>query len=266
MYFWRNVMMGPLRAMVVQNVPPHSSRSPTIGPIWKRMRKKTWRLAWLANKTEYSIKSKPDYWDHYPFRKGRGKVRSWISWWACPHQGVLMPSWWWWIDFARWRTSFPLKKVPRPKRWEGCSSATCSSIMAFQRTLCRIETQSSQESFGEPCGSAWGRSSRWTPHSNPKHRKGELGDPTIPKELCDGISTRLGGPFGVGRILLQQFGTFGNGGQPLSNGDGQVTNCAHNLGWATSKWCEWGNTHGHITWWREAELVGNGQGQYWEGA
>jgi hypothetical protein len=38
------------------------------------------------------------------------------------------------------------------------------------------------------------------------------------------------------------------------------------LGWATSKWCEWGNTHGHITWWREAELVGNGQGQYWEGA
>jgi hypothetical protein len=30
----------------------------------------------------------------------------------------------------------------------------------------------------------------------------ELGYLTIPKELCGGKSTRLGGPFGVGRILL----------------------------------------------------------------
>jgi hypothetical protein len=50
--------------------------------------------------------------------------------------------------------------VPRPKRWEGCSSHTCSSIMASQRTLCRTETQSSQAGFGEPCGSVWGRNSR----------------------------------------------------------------------------------------------------------
>jgi hypothetical protein len=26
-----------------------------------------------------------------PFRKGRGKVCPWISWWACHHQGGLMP-------------------------------------------------------------------------------------------------------------------------------------------------------------------------------
>ncbi len=31
----------------------------------------------------------------------------------------------------------------------------------------------------------------------------ELGYPTIPKELCGGGSTRLGGPFGAGWILLQ---------------------------------------------------------------
>ncbi len=37
---------------------------------------------------------------------------------------------------------------------------------------------------------------RWT------NREGELGDLTIPKELCGGGSTRLGGPFGVGRVLL----------------------------------------------------------------
>jgi hypothetical protein len=29
------------------------------------------------------------------------------------------------------------------------------------------------------------------------NREGELGDPTIPKELCGGGSTRLGGPFGL---------------------------------------------------------------------
>jgi hypothetical protein len=65
----------------------------------------------------------------------------------------------------------------------------------------------------------------------------KLGYPTIPKELCGSGSTRLGGPFGVDRILLQQFRTFDNRFHSLSNGDGQVTNCTHNLGhtWATPK-------------------------------
>jgi hypothetical protein len=57
---------------------------------------------------------------------------------------------------------------------------------------------------------------RWT------NQEGELGYPTIPKELRDGGSTRLGGPFGVGRILLQQFRAFSNQFHPLPNGDGQV--------------------------------------------
>jgi hypothetical protein len=39
-------------------------------------------------------------------------------------------------------------------------------------------------------------SNRWT------NREGELGDPTILKELCGGRSTRLGGSFGVSQILL----------------------------------------------------------------
>jgi len=38
---------------------------------------------------------------------------------------------------------------------------------------------------------------RWT------NRESELGYRTIPKELCGSESTRLGGPFGVGRVLLQ---------------------------------------------------------------
>ncbi len=41
--------------------------------------------------------------------------------------------------------------------------------------------------------------------------------------------------------MLQQFGASGNEGHSLSNGDGQVTNCAHNLGRATPKWCQWGS-------------------------
>jgi hypothetical protein len=69
------------------------------------------------------------------------------------------------------------------------------------------------------------------------NQKSELGYPTIFKELCGGISTRLGGPFRVGRILLQQFGAFDNWFHSLSNGDGQVTNYAYNLSrtWATPK-------------------------------
>ncbi len=50
--------------------------------------------------------------------------------------------------------------------------------------------------------------------------EGELGDAIIFKELCGDESTRLGGPFRDGRVLLQQFGAFDNGGHPLSNGDG----------------------------------------------
>jgi hypothetical protein len=36
---------------------------------------------------------------------------------------------------------------------------------------------------------------KWT------NRNSELGYPTIPKELCDNILTKLGGPFGVGRVV-----------------------------------------------------------------
>jgi len=45
---------------------------------------------------------------------------------------------------------------------------------------------------------------RWT------NREGELGYPTIPKELCGDESTRLGGPLGVSQVLLQQLGTLRN--------------------------------------------------------
>jgi hypothetical protein len=38
---------------------------------------------------------------------------------------------------------------------------------------------------------------RWT------NREGQLGDRTILEELCGGGLTRLGGPFGVSRVLLQ---------------------------------------------------------------
>jgi hypothetical protein len=58
--------------------------------------------------------------------------------------------------------------MPWPKKQEGCSSHMCSNIMASQRTLCWIETQSSWASFGKPRGSRWGRRSRWTPHFDPK--------------------------------------------------------------------------------------------------
>jgi len=45
---------------------------------------------------------------------------------------------------------------------------------------------------------------RWT------NQEGELGYPTIPEELCDGGSIRLGGPLGVSRFLLQQLRIFCN--------------------------------------------------------
>jgi len=98
---------------------------------------------------------------------------------------------------------------------------------------------------------------RWT------NWKSELGYPKIHKELCGGRSTKVGGSFGVGGILLQQFETFSNKVHPLSNGDGQVTNYAYDLGCtrATPKWCMWRSVNGHTTSWRKVVLVGDGQGQ-----
>jgi hypothetical protein len=168
MCFWRNVMMGPLRAMVVQNTPQHSLRSPIIGLIWKIMQRNTWRFTWLANKIEHSIRSKWDCCDHYRSLKGPGKVCPWISWWVCHHQGDLMRSWWWWINLARSHISFPPRKVPRPKKQEGYSSHMCSNIMASQRTLCRIETQKFTSKFWRTLWKCMGRSSRWAPHFDPK--------------------------------------------------------------------------------------------------
>ncbi len=132
------------------------------------MQRNMWRLVWFVNKIEHSIKNRHDCCDHYRFLTCHGKMCPWISWWFCHHQGKLMLSWWWWIDLIRWHISFPLRKVPRPKRREGSFPHMCSSIMASQRTSCQIETQSSQVSFAESCGSVWGWSSRWTPHSDLK--------------------------------------------------------------------------------------------------
>jgi hypothetical protein len=41
------------------------------------------------------------------------------------------------------------------------------------------------------------------PQRDGKIEKNELGYPTILKELCGNESIRLGGPFGVGQILIQ---------------------------------------------------------------
>ncbi len=131
---WRNVMMGRLRAMMVQSAPQHFLRNPTIGPTWKTMQRSMWRLAWHANKIRHSTRSKRACYNLCQFLKGCEKVCPWVSWYVYPHQGASMPSWWWWIDLARWHISFPPRIMPRPKRREGCSSPTCSSIMASQRT------------------------------------------------------------------------------------------------------------------------------------
>jgi hypothetical protein len=92
----------------------------------------------------------------------------------------------------------------------------------------------------------------------------ELGCPTIPKELCGGKSIGLGGPFGAGWVLLQQFKALYNRGHTFSNGDRQVIKHAYDLGhkWATPKWCKWGSANGHATWWEKVALVGDGQNQY----
>jgi len=54
--------------------------------------------------------------------------------------------------------------------------------------------KSSRASFGEPYGSAWVEAQDEHHISTPNgwtNQKGELGYPTIPKELCGGRSTRL---------------------------------------------------------------------------
>ncbi len=77
---WRNVMMGRLRAMVVQNAPQHSLRSPTINQTWKMMQRSMWKLVWHANKIKPLTKSKRVYYNLCQFPKGRGKVCPRISW------------------------------------------------------------------------------------------------------------------------------------------------------------------------------------------
>jgi hypothetical protein len=65
------------------------------------------------------------------------------------------------------------------------------------------------------------------------NREGEFNDPIIPKELCGSGSTRLGGPLGVSRVLLQQLETLRDWVHPFLNGDGQIANYAHD---SSSTW------------------------------
>jgi hypothetical protein len=165
---WRYVMMGPLQAMVVQKTPKHSSRSHIISLIWKTMQRNTWKLTWLTNKIEHSIKKQVGLLRPLPIPEGSWESVSMDFMVSLPPSrgfDAIMVM----VDQSSKMTHFiPPRKVPWPKRWECCFLRMCLSIMASPRRLCQIETQSSQPSFGEPCGSAWGRSSRWAPHSDPK--------------------------------------------------------------------------------------------------
>jgi len=71
---------GHLRAMVVQNAPQHSLRSPTIGQTWKTIQRSMWRLVWYANKIGHSTRSKRACYNLCQFSKGCGKMYPWISW------------------------------------------------------------------------------------------------------------------------------------------------------------------------------------------
>jgi len=72
---WRNVMMGHLQAMVVQNAPQHSLRNPTTSPTWKTMQRSMYTVTcddyvWAFNESTL--------YQHYvrrgPFRKGLDKI------------------------------------------------------------------------------------------------------------------------------------------------------------------------------------------------
>jgi len=63
-----------------------------------------------------------------------------------------------------------------------------------------LSYQSSQASFGEPMevNGVETQDEHFLPPPNQwTNRERELGDPTIPKELCGDGSTRLGRPLGV---------------------------------------------------------------------
>jgi hypothetical protein len=59
--------------------------------------------------------------------------------------------------------------------------------------------------------------------------KSELGYPISLEELCGNKSITMGGSFGVGQVLLEQFKAFCNRAHAISNGDKQITICAYNL-------------------------------------
>ncbi len=70
----------------------------------------------------------------------------------------------------------------------------------------------------------------------------------------------------LAKFCYNKIGAFGNRFHTFSNGEGQITNCAYNVGRtrATPKWCKWGSANGHTTRWREALLMGDGESQSWE--
>jgi hypothetical protein len=98
-----------------------------------------------------------------------------------------MQLWWWQINLARWHQ----------RHCVGSKSQVHKQVSANLVEVHGVKAQDEHLIL---------TSNRWA------NRKGELSYLTIYKELCDDKSTRLGGPIRVGRVLLQEFKAFNNGG------------------------------------------------------
>ncbi len=139
-----------------------------IGLIWKTMQRSMWRLDWLTSKIGHLTINKQDCCDHYRFPKGHDSVSMDFMVSLPPSRSfdaIMVVV----VDrFSKMAHFIPTKDSAMAQETRRLFFSHMFKHHGLPKDIMLNQDQSSQASYGERCGNAWGRSSRWAPHSDPE--------------------------------------------------------------------------------------------------
>lgn len=117
---------------------------------------------WRANKWRLSICGREDYWNHYSYINGSGKILRWTSSWECrKEQEIVIQCGWLLIGWRSQSTWFQFEQVMRLTNEERFMYGRLWGYMAYRIQSCPIGTCNLRGSSGKDFRKQWELNYTW---------------------------------------------------------------------------------------------------------